>query len=169
VIAGDEASFLALTRKVSRDAGLALDAYKDKCLRRRIAVRMRACGVHTYSDYLSLLDREPGEYEKLKDALTINVTRFYRNPETWDRLRKDVVPGLIALRQGHITAWSAGCSSGEEAYTLAMLCVEAAEAAGHRSWADRIRIDATDSIGIAWRGLPRRGIPPRRSARRRPS
>lgn len=144
MIAGDEASFLALTRKVSRDAGLALDAYKDKCLRRRIAVRMRACGVHTYSDYLALLDRQPEEYEKLKDAITINVTRFYRNPETWDRLRRDVVPRLLALRQGRITAWSAGCSSGEEAYTLAMLCAEAVEAVGHPSWVDRIRIDATD-------------------------
>ena len=48
---------------------------------------MRACGVHTYADYQAVLDRSPAEYERLKDALTINVTRFYRNAETWNLLR----------------------------------------------------------------------------------
>jgi len=135
---------MALTRRVSRDAGLTLDAYKDKCLRRRLLVRMRACGVHTYAEYMDVLDKRPEEWDKLKDALTINVTRFYRNPETWDRLRRDVLPDLMAARHGRLTAWSAGCASGEEPYTLAMLCVAAAEALGHPSWADRVRIDATD-------------------------
>jgi chemotaxis methyl-accepting protein methylase len=140
----DEAGFLALTRRVSRDAGLTLDAYKDKCLRRRLLVRMRACGVHTYAEYLGVLDRRPEEWEKLKDALTINVTRFYRNPETWDRLRRDVLPELLQARHGRLTAWSAGCASGEEPHTLAMLCLVVAESLGHPSWAERVRIDATD-------------------------
>jgi chemotaxis methyl-accepting protein methylase len=56
--AADDA-FAALTRKISLEAGLTLDAYKDKCLRRRIAVRMRACGVHTFAYYQSLLDTTP--------------------------------------------------------------------------------------------------------------
>ncbi len=140
----DDDGFRALTRRVSREAGLTLDAYKDKCLRRRLLVRMRACGVHTYADYLAVLDRRPEEWEKLKDALTINVTRFYRNPETWDRLRADLLPALLAARQGRLTAWSAGCSSGEEPYTLAMLCAEVAAESGHAAWGDRPRIDATD-------------------------
>ena len=63
----DEAAFAALTRKISREAGLTLDAYKSKCLRRRIAVRMRACGVQTYADYQAVLDRSPAEYERLKE------------------------------------------------------------------------------------------------------
>ena len=142
--ADDEAGFMALTRRVSKDAGLTLDAYKDKCLRRRLLVRMRACGVHTYAEYMGVLDRRPEEWDKLKDALTINVTRFYRNPETWDRLRKDVLPGLLTARHGRLTAWSAGCASGEEPHTLAMLLIETAEALGHPAWADRPRIDATD-------------------------
>lgn len=140
----DDDGFRALTRRVSREAGLTLDAYKDKCLRRRLLVRMRACGVHTYADYLTVLDRRPEEWEKLKDALTINVTRFYRNPETWDRLRADLLPGLLAGWQGRVTAWSAGCASGEEPYTLAMLWTEVAVEAGHPGWAERARIDATD-------------------------
>lgn len=142
--ADDEEGFRALTRRVSRDAGLALDAYKDKCLKRRLLVRMRACGVHTYGEYLTVLDRKPEEWDKLKDALTINVTRFYRNPETWDRLRQDLLPTLLAARHGKLQAWSAGCASGEEPYTLAMLVAEVAAAAGHAGWLDKARIDATD-------------------------
>ncbi len=144
MIVDDEDGFKALTRRVSRDAGLALDAYKDKCLRRRLLVRMRACSVHTYAEYMAVLDRRPEEWDKLKDALTINVTRFYRNPETWDRLRQDLLPDLLLARHGRLAAWSAGCASGEEPYTLAMLCAEAARAVGHAAWAERVRIDATD-------------------------
>ena len=142
--AADDPEFLALTRLISARAGLALDAYKDKCLRRRIAVRMRACGVHTYDEYQQVLEATPAEYDHLKDALTINVTRFYRNPETWDLLRNRVLPELLARRHGAVHMWSAGCASGEEPYTLAMLCLEAAARAGHPAWADRILIDATD-------------------------
>jgi chemotaxis methyl-accepting protein methylase len=105
---------------------------------------MRACSVHTYAEYMGVLDRKPEEWDKLKDALTINVTRFYRNPETWDRLRSDLLPELLQARQGRLAAWSAGCSSGEEPYTIAMLCAEAAEAAGHRSWVERAQVTATD-------------------------
>ena len=77
----DDAAFAELSRQIARGAGLVLEAYKDKCVRRRIAVRMRACGVHTYADYRALLERSPEEYERLRDALTINVTRFYRNAD----------------------------------------------------------------------------------------
>jgi len=144
VIVDDEDGFKALTRRVSREAGLTLDAYKDKCLRRRLLVRMRACSVHTYAEYMAVLDRKPEEWEKLKDALTINVTRFYRNAETWDRLRQDLLPALLQARSGRLAAWSAGCSSGEEPYTIAMLCAEALEAAGHAGWGERVRVTATD-------------------------
>jgi len=140
----DEAGFKALTRRISRDAGLTLDAYKDKCLRRRLMVRMRACGAHTYAEYAAVLDQRPAEWEKLKDALTINVTRFYRNPETWDRLREGLLPELMETREGRVNAWSAGCSSGEEPYTLAMLCSEVAAAAKQPDWPARVRITATD-------------------------
>jgi chemotaxis methyl-accepting protein methylase len=140
----DEEGFKALTRRVSRDTGLTLDAYKDKCLRRRLLVRMRACSVHTYAEYLSVLDRRPEEWDKLKDALTINVTRFYRNPETWERLRQDLLPELLRARHGRLAAWSAGCASGEEPYTIAMLCAEVAADAGQPGWTARVRVRATD-------------------------
>jgi chemotaxis protein methyltransferase CheR len=144
VTAIDDQGFVALTRQISRRAGLALDAYKDKCIRRRIAVRMRACGVHSYSDYQSLLERSPLEYERLRDALTINVTRFYRNAETWNLLRRQLVPALCGPGEDQLFAWSAGCSSGEEPYTLAILIADHLQETGRSHRLDRVTIDATD-------------------------
>jgi chemotaxis methyl-accepting protein methylase len=144
VSAVNDAASTALARRIAEAAGLAGDVYKDKCLRRRIGVRMRACGVHTLADYLTVLHREAGEAERLRDTLTINVTRFYRNPETWDALRRLALPALWAARQGRLNVWSAGCSSGEEPYTVAMLVAEQAREQGHPEWNDRLQVDATD-------------------------
>jgi chemotaxis protein methyltransferase CheR len=144
VTAADDPGFAALARKISQGAGLPVDAYKDKCVRRRIAVRMRACGVHTYADYQRLLDHSPAEYDRLRDALTINVTRFYRNAETWNLLRRDLIPRVCATATGEIRIWSAGCSSGEEAYTLAILAAEHLDRAGRGRELGRLVVDATD-------------------------
>jgi chemotaxis methyl-accepting protein methylase len=144
VTALDEAAFVELSRKISVGSGFSLSAYKDKCIRRRIAVRMRACGVHTYAEYDALLDNSPVEYERLRDALTINVTRFYRNAETWNLLRHELLPTLCNGRLAELRAWSAGCSSGEEPYTLAALIAERLERDGHSDLLQRVAIDATD-------------------------
>jgi chemotaxis methyl-accepting protein methylase len=140
----DDAAFAALTRKISREAGLTLDAYKDKCLRRRIAVRMRACGVHTFADYQSVLDTSPSEYERLKDAITINVTRFYRNAETWNMLRDRLLGEICETAGESVRAWSAGCSSGEEPYTLAVLMADYYDRQGRADRLARVTVDATD-------------------------
>lgn len=140
----DDAAFPALARKISAGIGLPIGAYKDKCIRRRIAVRMRACGVHTYADYGVVLDRSPGELERLKDALTINVTRFYRNAETWKVLRETVIPDLCAREPAELRIWSAGCASGEEAYTVAMLFAEYFDEQHRSGRVAHLMIDATD-------------------------
>jgi len=140
----DDGGAIAVARQIVEAAGLVGDTYKEKCLRRRIGVRMRACGVHTLGEYLALLGRVPAEAERLRDTLTINVTRFYRNPETWDALRGAVLPALWAARQGRLAVWSAGCASGEEPYTIAMLLAECAREAGHPDWIERLHVDATD-------------------------
>jgi chemotaxis methyl-accepting protein methylase len=144
VTPADERAYAALARKISQGSGLALQAYKDKCIRRRIAVRMRACGVHTYADYHALLDRLPSEYQRLRDTLTINVTRFFRNPETWALLRRTVLPELCARDRRELRMWSAGCSSGEEAYTLAIVVAECVEADRRAGQLDGVLVDATD-------------------------
>jgi chemotaxis methyl-accepting protein methylase len=137
--AAPERAFLALTEKISRERGVSCGSYKDKCLKRRIAVRMRARGVHTYEDYGRLLDQDAREYQDLLDALTINVTKFYRNPETWNALRPHLAT-LWRARGGRLRIWSAGCASGEEPYTIAVLVAQAAggDSLGHAF------IDATD-------------------------
>ncbi len=142
--APDDAVFEALTRQISRGAGLVLDVYKDKCLRRRIAVRMRACGVHTYAEYQALLERTPAEYQRIKDTLTINVTRFFRNAETWERLRTSYLAELWDRFPGPLRFWSAGCASGEEAYSLAMLAAEIAAERRFPALLERVHVDATD-------------------------
>jgi chemotaxis methyl-accepting protein methylase len=120
----DERGFVALTEKISRERGVSCGSYKDKCLKRRIAVRMRARGVHTYDDYATLLDRDAREYQELLDALTINVTKFFRNAETWNALRPYLQ--TLARARPSLRVWSAGCASGEEPYTIAVLLAEAA-------------------------------------------
>jgi chemotaxis methyl-accepting protein methylase len=139
----DERAFRALTQKISLARGVQCDAYKDKCLRRRIAVRMRARGVHTFDDYARLLDEDTHEYELLLDALTINVTKFYRNPETWSALRPHLA-GVWQARRGQVRVWSAGCASGEEPYTLAVMLADTARLAGEGELLARARVDATD-------------------------
>ena len=133
---GSDDSELALLLQKIEQRGLRVTNYKEPCLRRRIAVRMRARGVHTFADYGRVLDAEPGEFDLLLDALTINVTRFFRNPETYAALRERVVPELVA-RAAPTAVWSAGCATGEEPYSLAILFDRAAPRA-------RVRIDATD-------------------------
>jgi chemotaxis protein methyltransferase CheR len=116
-----EADFTALTAKITRERGFGCASYKDKCLKRRIAVRMRARGVHTYRDYARVLDGDAHEYERLLDALTINVTRFFRNPEAWAALDAHVLGAPPVSAREPLRIWSAGCASGEEPYTLAIL------------------------------------------------
>jgi chemotaxis protein methyltransferase CheR len=140
----EDAEFAALARQIASASGFAVGAYKDKCIRRRIAVRMRACGVHTYDAYRTLLAGSPQEYERLRDALTINVTRFYRNGETWNLVRRTVLPVLLDGRWAELRAWSAGCASGEEPYSLAVLAADHLDRAGRGDDLARVTIDATD-------------------------
>lgn len=126
-----DAGFAELTAKIARDKGFGCASYKEKCLRRRIAVRMRARGVHTYSDYATILDADKSEYERLLDALTINVTKLFRNWETYSVIAERVVPALWERATPKINIWSAGCSSGEEPYSLAALFHRHAERMGN--------------------------------------
>jgi chemotaxis methyl-accepting protein methylase len=140
----DEA-FTLLTDKISRDKGFGCASYKEKCLRRRIAVRMRARGVHTYGDYSRVLDSDHTEYELLLDALTINVTKLFRNWETYSVIAEKVVPALWASAIPTINVWSAGCSSGEEPYSLAALFHQHAERIGELgALARRVKVLGSD-------------------------
>ena len=150
----DDAFFPQLTAKISRDRGFGCASYKEKCLRRRIAVRMRAKGVLTYEAYARILDSDATEYERLLDALTINVTKLFRNWDTYSALSAQVIPVLWALPAPAIRVWSAGCSSGEEPYSLATLFHRHATERGAPP--SRVRVFGTDidrdSLEAAERG-----------------
>jgi chemotaxis methyl-accepting protein methylase len=140
-----DAGFADLTAKIAKDRGFGCASYKDKCLRRRIAVRMRARGVHTYADYARVLDTDGDEYDKLLDALTINVTKLFRNWETYAVIAEKVIPPLWASDARTINVWSAGCSSGEEPYSLAALFHRYAERLGQAEQvAGRVRVLGSD-------------------------
>jgi chemotaxis methyl-accepting protein methylase len=138
----DAAELRALKQQIQRDVGVFCEGYKERVLRRRIAVRMRARNVNTYRAYSAVLDAEPAEYDRLLDAVTINVSKFFRNASTWVHLRDTVVPALFAAETGVVNIWCAGVAAGEEAYSFAILLLQ--HAARTRDRVDRFRIFGTD-------------------------
>lgn len=133
VLPADDAGFAALTAKIARERGFGAANYRDGCLRRRIAVRMRARGVSDYGAYAQLLDREPDEWEPLLDALTINVTKLFRDAGVYEMLAREVIPAVWAMNAPVTRLWSAGCASGEEPYSLAALLHRHAVARGEEA------------------------------------
>ena len=107
MIEHNEPAFADLMTKITRDRGFRCASYKDKCLRRRIAVRMRARGLFTYGEYAAMLDADPREYPKLLRALTINVTKFFRNWETYNQIAQKILPELWSGTTGPLSVWSA--------------------------------------------------------------
>jgi chemotaxis methyl-accepting protein methylase len=119
-------SLKALLEQIRQDRGLDLGSYKPSFLQRRLAVRLRARGCPDYGAYRNLLRRDPEEYGPLLDTLSINLSRFFRDGATFQALEARFLPELIqtcAARQ-RLRAWSAGCSAGEEPYSLALLLRE---------------------------------------------
>jgi chemotaxis protein methyltransferase CheR len=142
--AADSRQLTALKRQIHDQVGFFCEGYKEKCLRRRLAVRMRARGIHGYGDYAALLDEDPEEYARLLAAITINVSKFFRNIEVWTALRDQVLGELFELNVARVRVWSAGSAAGEEAYTLAILLRELAESRGLEAQLARFRLLGTD-------------------------
>jgi two-component system CheB/CheR fusion protein len=134
--------FVELVEHLKAMRGFDFGAYKDASLGRRIQKRMQTVGVQTFSEYADYLEVHPTEFSELFNTILINVTAFFRDAPAWDHIREVVVPRILASRPtGNIRIWSAGCASGEEAYTLAMVF---AEALGEDTFRDRVKIYATD-------------------------
>ena len=140
----DAAELQELKELIKRDIGFESDGYKEHCLRRRIAVRLRARGVHTYGEYIALLKRDQGEHRKLLDTVTINVSKFYRNRDLWRALDNLVAPKLFDWRARPVRLWSAGCAAGEEPYTMAMMLREYAVRADREGQLGKFEVLGTD-------------------------
>jgi two-component system CheB/CheR fusion protein len=135
--------FEALLEYLKRSRGFDFTGYKRPSLTRRIDKRMQAVGVTSYAEFMDVLERNPAEFDQLFNTVLINVTAFFRDGVPWEALARDIVPRVIQAKQpgDPIRVWSAGCASGEEAYTLAMVL---AEALGHDAFRARVKIYATD-------------------------
>jgi chemotaxis methyl-accepting protein methylase len=156
--ADDPEGFARLLDRIARERGFECGRYKERCLLRRIAVRMRARGAHTYDAYQRVLDVDAEELDRLVDALTINVTKLFRNWDAWAAVGEHAVPALWQRPEEELAVWSAGASSGEEAYSLAALFHRHAERAGEAERAERrVRVLGTDidraSLAAAERGV----------------
>jgi len=119
----------ALIRRTLQDMrGFNLDAYKDKCVRRRIAIRIRATHCESARQYCELLVSQATEVDLLLKVLTIHVSQFFRNFSTFEKLRLEIFPYLFAMaRQEKLAGlkfWSLGCAGGEEPYGLALLLAD---------------------------------------------
>jgi two-component system, chemotaxis family, CheB/CheR fusion protein len=134
--------------------GFDFSGYKPSTLGRRIRKRMQDAGVKSWSDYRDLLETDADEFTSLFNTVLINVTGFFRDVEAWEFLRSEIVPAILQGADDEVRVWSAGCSSGEEAYSLAMTF---AEVMGIEAFNERVKIYATDideeALAIARKGL----------------
>jgi two-component system CheB/CheR fusion protein len=117
--------------------------YKRTTLERRLRKRMFELSIGTYADYSEYIRRKPEEINKLLTTILINVTEFFRDPPAWEILRNDILPPMLkSLKPGmSFRAWSAGCASGEEAYSIAIVL---ADILGPRISEFDVKIYATD-------------------------
>ncbi|MEG0805253.1 MAG: protein-glutamate O-methyltransferase CheR [Lachnospiraceae bacterium] len=97
-----------------------LNAYKEKQMKRRIEALITKNHIDKYDDYLVLIKKDKEKFEQFVNFLTINVSEFYRNPEQWVILNKEVFPALIKRFGKSLKIWSAACSTGDEPYSLVM-------------------------------------------------
>jgi two-component system CheB/CheR fusion protein len=138
-----DSAFEELLRFIRDSRGFDFTGYKRSSLTRRIRKRMVDVDVTHYRDYRDLLEASAAEFGALFNTILINVTGFFRDAESWTYLRDEVLPDLLGGidAEEEIRVWSAGSSSGEEAYTLAMVL---AEALGIEQFTRRVKIYSTD-------------------------
>ncbi|MFZ3060478.1 MAG: protein-glutamate O-methyltransferase CheR [Candidatus Methanoperedens sp.] len=122
----DDSEFSELKVIIKRKIGFNCEQYKQAHLKRRLAVRLRATQSKSYKEYAEVLLKNLAEEKQLKETLTVNVTELFRNPETYEAFRATVLPELIKSRGENRTlkVWSAGCSNGEEPYSIAIMLAE---------------------------------------------
>ncbi|MFA6331803.1 MAG: protein-glutamate O-methyltransferase CheR [Methanoregula sp.] len=112
--------FDTLKQHIEQTLKIQCNNYKEDYIKRRLLSRMRSTNSTNYGEYLRYLKANQGEYEVLRNALTINVTEFFRDNDVYEILKKDVLPDLFAKRK-RLRIWCAGCSTGEEPYSIAMI------------------------------------------------
>lgn len=137
------ANFENLLTYIRQNRGFDFTGYKRSTLVRRVTKRLQSLNIEKFSDYIDYLEVHPEEFNYLFNTILINVTDFFRDIAAWEYLENQVIPNIIKGKKNseQIRIWSAGCASGAEAYTLAILF---AEALGVEEFRHRVKIYATD-------------------------
>jgi two-component system CheB/CheR fusion protein len=138
---GDELG--ELVEFLNRTRGFDFAAYKRPTFERRLAKRMDTVGVDSPAAYVDYLEVHPAEFDLLFDTLLINVTGFFRDRAAWDELARRVVPELLAQKADGdpVRVWCAACSTGEEAYSAAIMLHQILGDPGYRA---RVKVYGTD-------------------------
>jgi two-component system CheB/CheR fusion protein len=139
----ERAQFEELLSYLKRNRGFDFAGYKQPSLVRRVSKRMEIAGITGFDRYMDYLEVHPEEFALLFNHLLINVTTFFRDPAAWDFLDTQLLPKLIEEKRPDepIRVWSAGCSTGQEPYCLAMLLCEHL---GMKAFQQRVKIYASD-------------------------
>jgi two-component system CheB/CheR fusion protein len=140
---GSDPTLDELLEFIKEARGFDFTGYKRSSIERRVAKRLAELGVNGYDEYIDYLELHGEEFAELFNTLLINVTGFFRDPPTWEHLAGEVLPQLLSALgpDAPVRVWCAGCASGEEAYTVAMVLARVLGDAGFR---DRVKIYATD-------------------------
>jgi two-component system, chemotaxis family, CheB/CheR fusion protein len=139
-----DAKFEQLLEYLRQSRGFDFTGYKRPSLMRRVEQRMQAVKIRNFGDYVDYLEVHPEEFAFLFNTILINVTSFFRDQAAWSYLAETVVPRIIGSKANDksIRIWSAGCATGEEAYSIAIVM---AEALGKDEFRKRVKIYATDA------------------------
>ena len=115
-----------LLQELAEQRSFDFRGYKPATLERRFRRRMSQLRIGGYVDYRKYLEKNPKEVNELLNTILINVTEFFRDPAAWEVIREEILPPMLKkLTPGStLRAWSAGCASGEEAYSIAILLGE---------------------------------------------
>ncbi len=152
VMIEEDPSFQKILAFLFNSKGFDGNHYKTNYIKRRIAVRMRAMDVSTYTGYLKTLQGNPQECSQLLDRLTIHVTEFFRDPGVFKAVQEKILLSILKVPPKKIKIWCAGCSTGEEPYSIAGILAESLSSEHDCSF----EIFATDidpkCIGVAERG-----------------
>jgi two-component system CheB/CheR fusion protein len=136
--------FETLLGFLQRERGFDFSGYKRPSLMRRVQRRMQLLGIDDFERYVEYLEVRPEEFAQLFNSILINVTAFFRDEAAWDFLKSDVLSQLLAAKspQGPLRVWSAGCATGQEVYSLAIVL---AEALGADAFRERVKLYGTDA------------------------
>ena len=138
-----QGDFQALLEYLKQSRGFDFTSYKASSLTRRVLKRMQTVGIYGYEQYIDYLEVHPEEFAHLFNTILINVTGFFRDTSAWEFMQSEVIPHILSSKgpSDTVRIWCAGCASGEEAYTLAIVM---AEILGISEFRDRVKIYATD-------------------------